>query len=103
MAHCQGRAPRCAPQLDDGRPCRVHKLLKRHEDRHDERKRHCNRHSGRHDNNVECEVVPLLPPKEGIHILGQHVHLDDEGKEEDSHQSEPKRLGDRVVDIALEG
>ena len=101
--HCQGRAPGCAPELDDGRPCYVHKLLDRHEDRHDERKSHCNRHSGGHDDDVEGEVVPLLLPKVDLHILSQHVHLDDEGEEEDGHQGETKGLGDRVVDIALEG
>ena len=81
----------------------MHKLLDRHEDRHDERKRHCNRHSGGHDDDVKGKVVPLLPSKEGVHIFDQHVHLDDEGKEEDGHQGKAERLCDRVVDIALEG
>ena len=80
----------------------MHKLLDRHEDRHDERECDCNRHSGGHDDDVQGEVVPLLPPKEGAHVLGQHFHLDDESKEEEGHQGKAKRLGYRVVDIALD-
>ena len=99
MIDSEGRTRRCAPQLDDGRPSSVHELLNCHKGRHNECECHRNRHAGGNHDDVEGEVASQLTRKVVVHCLGQDVHLDDEGKEEDGHQGEAEGLGDGVVDV----